>query len=176
MTVAGILKCQRVLRALWPDAPVTEDTVRAWNYAFDDCTDAQVEAAVAAYVKRGKFFPKPAELRELLAEAAVDLIPEAAWAEVLRQVSLIGYRPLPTMVNGVLTDPPKPTFSHPLIAEAVAQTGWGLICTGDPGEARTHFVFTLKALIGRDRKAAQLGTSGPALAAVQDAALPERVA
>lgn len=165
MTVAGILKCHRILRANWPDAPVTEDTVRLWQFAFDDCTDAQVEAAVAAYVKRGTFWPKPAELRQLLAEAAIDLSPEAMWAEVLREVSRVGYRAYPTMVNGVLTEPEGRKFSHPLIAEAVNQTGWGLICTGDAAEARKAFIFTAKAVIERERKALQLGTSAKALSA-----------
>lgn len=170
MTIQGIAACHRILRAVWPAEAITEDTVRAWQWAFEDQRDEDVAAAVKLHIRQSKWFPKPAELLELIAEqtVAAGLLPEEAWLEVLREVSRVGLR------RG-----DERRFSDPLIAEAVSAVGWGLICTADAAEARKQFVFTLRAVIGRARRARQHGAAGLALAGAAEPVeplLPERVA
>lgn len=160
MTTQEVSRILRVLRAIWPDAPVNESTVTAWAWAFEDVPYALLEDATKQWIRGGKpFFPKPADLLALISVdlVAPDLIPEAAWAEVLREIHRGGFRA-------------KPSFSHPLIAQAVKATGWETICLSErPEVVRAQFERTLTALLERERRQVRLGR----VAIAEPEALPE---
>jgi len=173
----------RILRSVWKETIIDQDTITAWEWAMEDVTAEQAQHAVKLWLRSGKpFFPKPVDLRELLANqaAGVDALAETAWAEVQREARRVGYQPHPTFHRGQWYEPEKPTFSSPLIAEAVDSVGWRTICQGDDskGEIRTAFIFTFRALRERTVKQAQRGdiSSGPALDAPQAAGLPREIA
>lgn len=166
MTIEGIAACHRVLRAIWLTEPITEDTIRAWQWAFEDYGDEQVAAAVRLHIKRSKWFPKPADLIELIAEAAAgaELLPEVAWREVVREIGRLG------RLRGH-----ERQFSDPLIAAAVDAVGWNLLCTTEIDEARKQFIFTMRPLQERAKRRLRDGSAGLALGGGL-AAVPERVA
>ena len=150
-----------ILSSVWPNQPITEDTVTAWTWAFEDAPYAVVEDAAKQWMRGGKpFFPAPSDLRRLTAVHAVapDLVPEAAWAEVMQQVRRVGYGPRTIFRNGKSEALPGPTFSHPLIAKAVESVGWKNICHSDePTIVRAQFLKTLTALIEREVSKRQMG-------------------
>lgn len=168
MTRDDVTQLLGILRMVWSEAVVTEDTVTAWSWAFDDIPRPMAEAAAKRWIKTGKFFPRPAELLELIGVAVVapGLLPEAAWAEVLREVSRVGFNRPPLFQFGRFQPAPVLEFSSPLIAEAVDAVGWETICTSDkPEVVRAQFVKTLDAIARRSIREVQTG----------DAALPSGI-
>lgn len=167
----------RILRSNWPNEKVNEDTVTIWTWAFEDVPYSVVEDAMKRYVKTGKFFPKPAELLEIIGvqNVAPNLIPEAAWAEVLKEARRVGVNRLPLYQGGKIIPPPEREFSHPAIDQAVQSVGWRAICL-TPEEERSYlrdaFVKALKALITRDIRNVQTGDAPlpidePAIVAIE---------
>ena len=142
-----------ILRTVWPDIPATDDTVTAWSWAFEREPYSAVEDAAKRYMRTGTFAPKPAELLALIGTQRVgpDLVPEAAWTEVLAEVRRVGhYRAS------------ERQFSHPLIAEAVNAIGWRDICLSEsPDIVRSQFTKTLRTLTDRAIRQVQMG-EGPA--------------
>lgn len=172
MTTEETIALVRILRVGWPDIAIDDDTIRFWTWAFEDVTYQDAEDAAKRYIRTGKFVPKPADLLELVATAAVapGLIPEEAWAEVRREARRVGFNRPPTFHNGAFTRE-EPRFSSPLVARAVDAVGWELICTGDNsrGFIEQQFVKTLAAIARHEIRAAQAGERpGGAVA------LPER--
>lgn len=152
----------RILRTVWPQTRIDEDTITAYTWAFEDQPYELVEDAVKRWIKTGKFFPKPAELLEIISVQTVapDLVPEAAWGEVIREARRVGYNRLPVFQNGEFLEPEKPVFSSPLIAQAVEAIGWGELCTLDDEDkptVRAQFTKVLTALMTREVKRTQLG-------------------
>jgi hypothetical protein len=149
-----------ILHSVWPNQPVTEDTVTAWAWAFEDVPAAIVTDAAKRWMRAGKpFFPAPSDLRKLAAidQVAPDLVPEAAWAEVKAQARRVG-RIRTVFQNGVSRPIAGPVFSHPLIAAAVDATGWEYICTCDKeGVVKAQFTATLTALLDREVSRVQTG-------------------
>ena len=85
------------LRAFWSEVVINESTIKGWSWAFEDISYDAAEGAVKQWIRTNKWPPKPAELRELIAEAATDIEPwEAAWAEIVaarkRYGSYVGER------------------------------------------------------------------------------------
>jgi hypothetical protein len=81
--------------------PMTRVRAEGYFDALSDYTLPQVNAAVRLSLRRCKFFPKPAELRELIegdAEAASD----AAWGAVLREIRRVGYIGTPDLEERTL--------------------------------------------------------------------------
>jgi hypothetical protein len=169
----------RILRTVWPEAPVNQDTVTAWAWAFEDIPYELVEDAAKRWIRTGKFFPKPGELLRTIGIQAVapDLVPEAAWTEVKSEARRVGYHRLPPLfAGGRFVERERPVFSHPLIAEAVASVGWDVICTGDDsrGFVREQFIRTMERLIEREVQRFQTGEGRlQALGSSPGPALPE---
>jgi hypothetical protein len=159
----------RVLRSVWPDTKADESTVKAWTWAFEDVPYPAVEDAVKRWIRTGTFSPKPGELLRTIGVNAVgpDLIPEVAWSEVISQASSVGHRG-------------RPSWSHPLIGQAVDAIGWRSICLSDEkdlGFLRNQFVKTLTALMNRAVERVQI-EQGPMLGPSRERStsqLPERV-
>jgi hypothetical protein len=168
MTKQETVVLLRILRAFWPDIKVTDDLVNGWTWAMEDVSFPVAEDAAKRWIKTQKWFPKPAELLEIIGvqQVAPNLIPEAAWAEVLREARRVGVNRLPLYRGGEVVPPPEREFSHPAIAQAVDSIGWKAICL-TPEEERSYlqhrFTETLKALIKREVRNVQIGETGPAI-------------
>jgi hypothetical protein len=139
----------RILRTVWPNEQITPDRITAYQWAFEDLEYLQVEDACKRWMKTGKFFPKPAELLEIIATETVapEIIPEAAFAEVIKQAGRVG-----------LTGTPQ--FSHPLIARAVEEVTWYAICMTDMKDyptLRAQFRDALKGLKAHAIQKQQVG-------------------
>lgn len=157
----------RVLRSVWPNTEINADTVQAYAWALEDISAADGERAVREWMRTGKFFPKPSELREIVGKAALgsDELAESAWIEVQREIRRVGYNRQPVFANGAFREPPKRSFSSPLIGDAVESVGWATLCTSeDVADLRKQFVFTFRALHQRDLAAIQRGTLDPSTA------------
>lgn len=155
-----------ILRTVWPESAVTDDTITAWAWAFEDVPYPAVEAAAKRWIKTGTFFPRPGELLRLVGVAAVapGLVPEAAWEEVLRETKRVGFNRPPVFHDGRFEPPAVPEFSSPLIAAAANAVGWEAICTSDkPEVVRAQFVKALTALLGRAVERVQTGEAPVAL-------------
>lgn len=118
MTRDEVAKLLAILHVAWPQATVGDagGQVTAYHLALADVPYPAGEAAVAGWLKTGRFFPAPSELRELAAEA-LGVAPgiDQAWSEVVGAIRSVG-------VYG------QPRFSHPLIAETVRRIGWRTLC------------------------------------------------
>jgi hypothetical protein len=153
---------------VWPNQPITDDTVTAWTWAFEDVPYPVAADAAKQWMRGGKpFFPAPSDLRRLTAVNAVapSLIPEAAWAEVMAQARKVGYGPRSIFHNGESKPLPGPAFSHPLIERAVGSVGWKNICHSDePTIVRAQFLKTLSAFIEAEVARVQQGETTDAAA------------
>lgn len=144
----------------YPRYELTPDTIRVY---LKQLADIPAPAAVAAMERVGKtstFFPAVAEIREAVASRALGATdtPEAAWAEVIREVQRVGYNRPPLFSAGRFLEPAKPEFSNDTTRQAVESVGWRLInLTDDLEEVRKQFVFTWKSLRARDHGSIQRG-------------------
>ncbi len=158
-----------ILRTVWQSEEITAERITAYQWAFEDVAIELVQDAAKRWIKTGKFFPRPSELLEIISVQTVapNLVPEAAWEEVMREVRRCGHNRLPEFRNGAFIDPPKPVFSSPLIADTVGSLGWVEICTSDkPGIVRAQFVKTLESLMGRAVRSEQIGDRPDSLTAI----------
>lgn len=169
-----------IVRAVWPEMVVNDHVITAWMWAFEDTDYRLVEDATKRYIRAADkpFAPKPSELLKLagVQQVAPDLIPEAAWAEVMSEVRRVGYNRPPIFHNGQFLDPPLRQFSSPLIAEAVDAIGWAEICTSDrPEIVRAQFIKALAALMERAVKRVQTGDTPSNLTAPLPASLVREI-
>lgn len=151
----------RILRSVWPNTEIGKDTVTAYQWALEDLTYAEGERAAKTWMRTGKFFPKPSELREIIGNEASggDEIAESAWTEVLREVRRVGFNRPPEFSGGKFRESPTATFSSDLIKQTVDSLTWRLICISDePEKIRDQFLWTYKALRKRDVSKVQRGT------------------
>lgn len=165
-----------ILSSVWPNHPITDDTVTAWSWAFEDVPAAAAHDAAKQWLRAGKpFFPAPSDLRRLAAidRVAPDLVPEAAWAEVKAEVRRVGNSRRTIFRNGESRPVGGPVFSHPLIRHAAEATGWEYICTEEKeGVVKAQFTKTLAALLEREIARTQNGdlSAPPPLGAVDGSA------
>lgn len=138
----------RILRSVWPNTEINADTVTAYQWALEDLTMADGERAAKTWMRTGKFFPKPAELREIVGRAAVDSeqIAETAWIEVMAQIRRCGATKTRTFSGGQFRDSPDPEFSTDLIRRVVESIGWRNLCLEPQSKMRTDFIFAYRNL------------------------------
>ena len=55
-----------MLRAVWSTEEITPQKIEVYHWVLRDYDFEDLKAAVMTYIGRGKFFPKPAELLELV--------------------------------------------------------------------------------------------------------------
>lgn len=145
------------LSSVWPNQRISDDTITAWVWAFEDAPAELVEDAGKQWLRGGKpFFPAPSDLRAIIAGEIIGpaFVPEAAWGEVKRQALRFPYgiAKVYDPESNASVPNPGPTFSHPLIAAAVEATGWRLICHADEEDetiVKAQFTKTLQALTAR---------------------------
>lgn len=159
----------RILRSVWVNTEINPDTVTAYQWALEDLTYADGERAAKTWMRTGKFFPKPSELREIIGNDAVgaDDLAETAWIEVMAQVRRCGVRRTQTFTNGKFYESPAPEFSSELTRKTVESLGWETVCLGKQVEARKDFIFAYRAIRERNVSQIQRGTiaTGDALPA-----------
>ncbi len=83
MNLEESVKLIAVLKAAYPNAPVTQETPLAYQRGLGDLDYETVSAAAALAMRASKFLPTIAELRTIIAEAMVNLPP---WEEAWRQI------------------------------------------------------------------------------------------
>ena len=151
-----------VLRAVWEDKKITEDTITGYQWALEDMSYEDAETAAKAWIRTGNFFPRPAELRRIMANDSANPseIAETAWTEVLKEARRVGYNRPPTFHAGRFLESPKPTFSSELIRQAVESVGWSRICTGNIDEVRKDFIFGYRNIRERAVSQVQRGDVG----------------
>ena len=102
--------------------PVSPIRTEAYFDALSDLSIEQVNGAVRLALRSCKFFPKPIELREMIA-GRPDANADAAWGELTREIARVGY--LGT-----------PKFSDERTRRTVREVwgSWARLCETLPGE------------------------------------------
>ena len=129
MTPAEIAKIIAVVQAAWPDQTWDDQTIHVYGIGLEDIPYPAASQAVSMLIKRSRFCPRPSEIREVATEQLAATIPtvDAALSEL--HTALIAYWPHQT-----------PTFSHPLIDQAVRVIGWRQISESEkPSVERAQF-------------------------------------
>ena len=123
MTESDKPRLARVLAVLAETFNETVSEVRAEGYLMGlvDLSIEQVESAAKAALKSSKFFPRPAELREL-AVGSVEDHAELAWSKLLNEVSRVGSYGTPKL----------PDECHDVMVRLWGT--WGHLCQTLPSE------------------------------------------
>lgn len=141
-----------MLASVWSGETIDEDKITVYLWAWEPFPYLAMEAAAKRYLVTGKFFPKPAELAELIAEQAVPAISTgAAMQLVQKQINRHGS-----------TGEADITFEDPAIMEAVKAVGWKRICLEDRSKGDfvlRDFDAALKAAQQRQRRDVQDGSA-----------------
>lgn len=84
MTITEAAEMLAVLKAAWPNHPLDVATgAKVYHRALQDIPGHLVEKALDEWLRTGKFFPAPSEIRALALRAGLDTpSAEEAWAEV----------------------------------------------------------------------------------------------
>lgn len=110
-----------MLGSVWSTEPITDEKITVYHAIFERFPFERVKDAGITYMTRGKFFPKPADLLELIAADAVPAISVGeAMQLVQKQINRHGY-------DGF----DRVAFDDPAIMEAVKAIGWRRICLED---------------------------------------------
>lgn len=161
MTTNQIQTLLLKLQVGWPRTEITDDVIEFYEWGLADVPLEIALEAARRWVASGEpFFPKVSELRAIIAKMVIgDIVPEAAWAEIRREALRhpYGVKKVYDRAANASVPNPGPSFSHPLIAEAVEATGWEFLCKcDDEAEAKKQFTFTLLALTQRAMTRAKL--------------------
>ncbi|HMM22946.1 MAG TPA: replicative helicase loader/inhibitor [Selenomonadales bacterium] len=116
-------------------------TAILWSKLLADLDCSLAEAALVKVLMTAKFFPTVADIREaadsMKSREGQPPAPEDAWSEVLRNLN--PYK--------------APTWSHPLIGEAVKVLGYRNLCESEhPGWDRKNFFDIYEALMRRNKE------------------------
>lgn len=127
-----------LLKSAYPRQPVTQSTLDVYQLMLADIDVDLLRRAAHHHVATSQYFPSIAELRAE-ASGGKDLpTAEEAWGEVCAAVRRVGRYRLP------------PTFSHPLIHDAVSAIGWNTITDSETvGVERAHFFRIFEAFANR---------------------------
>lgn len=108
--------------------PVSDVRMEIYFAALADLDIETVRAAATAHVRLSKFFPRPAELREVIDGSADDRA-ELAWAAVLNLVRRYGY-------TGTDGKGKPPAFPDEVTRRAALDMygSWRALCAKLPGE------------------------------------------
>ncbi len=100
MTKGDMPRLARVLAVLAETFNETVSDLRADGYmmGLNDLTIDQVESAARLALKESKFFPRPAELRELAVGSSDDRA-ELSWLELVAEVRRVGSYQLPSRLS-----------------------------------------------------------------------------
>ena len=151
MTKQEAIQVVMILKASYPRAEVTQETILAYATMLADIEAEAGSAAIKRLICKSKWFPAIAEIRAEVAEAATIGMPavELAWGEVYQAISKYGMNR-------------APQFSCPEVAAAVRAIGWRHICL-DPNVTSTRARFTdaYRAVRDGEVQVHQLGQHTP---------------
>jgi len=166
--MTGLQQALLELRLAFPQREVAVEALALYARQLGDLPEAEVVDAISRLIRTARFFPTVAEIREAtVTGGGTEGLAEAAWTEVLREVSRVGWNRGPVFAGGRFHDPEQPRFTSPVTEAAVASMSWRLICHGEQAEVRSQFLWTWKNLATGLVKRSQAVDGGrPALAAV----------
>lgn len=162
-----ILALLHVISEAYPTFELTDGRIKVYQDMLSDLDAPALKAAVRQHIAVSKWPPTVAELREGCADLTRPALPawSDAWGEVLEAIRRVGYLG-------------QPSFSHPLIAQAVQGLGgWKLLCQMEISETatqRAQFRDMFNAYANRAEREAALLPAVRALA-VERGALPAPV-
>lgn len=81
--------------------PISDAKIEAYFETLSEYDIRQVSAAVKGALRTCKFFPRPADLRELI-DGDRDAASDAAWGAVLREIRRVGYVGEPSLDDRAL--------------------------------------------------------------------------
>lgn len=133
MTRSEAAKLVAILAAL-PNAKVNEQSAVLYYLALEDIAYKDAERAVAILIRTTKFMPTPAEIREVLADAQIDVPQwEEAWHEFMRVVRRYGVY----FVDDRYSKPDWSGWSSDAVADAVQHVGFRNACMSDESNDST---------------------------------------
>lgn len=133
MTKSEAAKLVAILAAL-PNAKVNEQSAMLYYLALEDIAYADAERAVAILIRTSKFMPTPAEIREVLTDALIDIPQwEEAWNEFLRVVKRYGVY----FTDDRYTKHGWGGWSSQAVADAVQHVGFRNACMSDESNDAT---------------------------------------
>src|SRR5262245_27053476 len=122
-----------MLGSLWTSEEIDDGTIAVWHLALEPFPFEAMVRAGAQHMRASKFFPKPAELIDLmLAELAPQLSQGEAWEIVGRQIGKHG-------------SAGQPMVRDPAVAAAIQAVGWKRLCLDDAKTVRPLFEKALTA-------------------------------
>lgn len=166
MTKDQTAKVLSMLKAVWSGEEISHDKVEVYHWVLGEFDFEQIMAAARIHVSRGKFFPKPAELLEIIAEQSVPAVSSGqAWELVLKQVGKNGRDGFGSVA-----------FEHQAITDAVKAVGWRRLCDDDnsKGYVRRDFEAAYENCVLRLRKEVQDGAAAALPADGDIVQLPRR--
>lgn len=150
MNKAETMKLLSILSSVWSNEPIDDAKITAYQWALSDVTYAAVEQAAKTLLRSAKFFPKPAEILELIISATVPEIPAGEAFEIVqRQIRKHGYAGLSDC-----------DFGDEAITQAVRMVGWRRLCLDEDQKfIRRDFDAALETCQQRIRKDVQSGSA-----------------
>lgn len=137
-----------MLASVWSNETIDDNKITVYLWVWEPFPYPAMEAAAKRYLGTGKFFPKPADLLELVAgEAVPEISHGAAWQEVQRQINAHG------AAHG-----DRAVFDHPAVGIAVAAVGWKRLCLEETKYIVGEFNRALDAAQERTRREVQAGS------------------
>lgn len=133
MTKSEAAKLVAILAAL-PNAKVNEQSAMLYYLALEDIAYKDAERAVAILIRTSKFMPTPSEIREVLADAQIDVPQwEDAWNEFMRTVRRYGIY----FTDDRFTKHGWNGWSSEAVADAVRHVGFRNACMSDESDDST---------------------------------------
>lgn len=121
------------LTGMWSDEVIDEPKVAAYQMALGPYSYEQVMTAAAKHMQSSKWFPKAAELIELIPVPPA-ITPGEAWSMVQKQINRHGFNGWDNVL-----------FDDPDVADAVLAIGWRRICLDETKYVIPEFERALKA-------------------------------
>lgn len=153
-----------LLKSVYLRETFTAMSPQAFAWALSDLPAAAVMQAASIHVRRSKWAPTPAELRDIVTEQAGAAMPAGdAWERTLKLVRRHGRD------YGADAMAELERNGETAILDAVRAVGWRRICDEDvtKGYLRRDFDQAYEAAVKRERTEAQVGQlDAPALRAI----------
>ena len=162
-TIEQVTALLGVIAAAHPDRfEITDDRIDVYADLLADLDITDLKAATRQHLATSPHPPTIADLRRLCAQVSAPAMPDwgEAWRELLDQIGRVGSYG-------------APSWSHPVIAEAVRQFGpWREVCAMEIDQTptnRAQFRQIYEAIAGRAQRTAALIPEVRALAVARGA-------
>lgn len=127
------MKVLLTCRAVWSTEPITDQKIEVYREVLSRVDFETCMIAVKKHMEHGQFFPRPADILRIIADARTPSVsPGDAWEVVKRLVLRHGARGERDVV-----------FDNPIIERAVKDVGWNRICLDEEKYVRRDFELAL---------------------------------